>query len=52
MRFRPLDQAIDDVHYWARISPELMPATTFGFFIASRRKGSPSSWFRMTSMKW
>ena len=27
-----------------------MPATSTGFFIASRRKGSPSSWFRITSI--
>ena len=28
-----------------------MPATTTGFFMASRRNGSPNSWFRMISMK-
>ena len=28
-----------------------MPATTSGFVIASQRNGSPSSWFRITSMK-
>ena len=34
-----------------RISSRWMPATVTGFFMASRRKGSPSSWFRITSMK-
>ena len=27
------------------------PATETGFFMASRRNGSPSSWFSTTSMK-
>lgn len=27
-----------------------MPATTTGFFMASRRNGSPSSWFKITLM--
>ena len=36
---RALDEAVDDVHYWVCMSPPLMPATTFGFFIASRREG-------------
>ena len=35
----------------AAMSPESMPATATGFFIASRRNGSPSSWFNTTSMK-
>ncbi len=34
-----------------RMSSLRMPATATGFFIASRRNGSPSSWFRITSMK-
>src|SRR5699024_10341275 len=34
-----------------RMSSLRMPATVTGFFIASRRKGSPSSWFSTTSMK-
>src|SRR5246127_5896278 len=34
-----------------RMSSRLMPATTTGLFMASRRKGSPSSWFNRTSMK-
>ena len=45
------DEAVRDVHYCGRMSAPSMPATTLGFFIASRRKGSPSSWFRITSMK-
>ena len=33
------------------ISPGSMPATATGFFMASRRNGSPNSWFNTTSMK-
>jgi 2-hydroxychromene-2-carboxylate isomerase len=32
------------------MSEASMPATTVGFFIASRGKGSPSSWLRKASM--
>ena len=32
------------------MSSLLMPATATGFFIASRRKGSPSSWLIIASM--
>ena len=32
------------------MSSRRMPATTVGFFMASRRNGSPSSWLRMTSI--
>ena len=34
-----------------RMSLGSMPATLTGAFMASRRKGSPSSWLRTTSMK-
>jgi len=33
------------------MSPLLMPATLTGFFMASRLNGSPSSWFKITSIK-
>ena len=33
------------------MSSFLIPATLTGFFIASRLKGSPSSWFKITSTK-
>jgi hypothetical protein len=35
----------------ARMSFGSIPAIGTGFFMASRRKGSPSSWLRMTSTK-
>lgn len=35
--------------YSAAMSATEMPAIRTGFFIASRRNGSPSSWLRMTS---
>ena len=34
----------------AAMSSALTPATSTGFFIASRRKGSPSSWLIMASI--
>ena len=47
----PEDPTVDAAGgYWGRMSPGSTPATTFGFFIASRRNGSPSSWLRITSM--
>ena len=45
------DLGADHAPGWGRMSSLLIPATTTGFVIASRRNGSPNSWFITTSMK-
>src|SRR5579859_6569131 len=42
---------IDQARCCRRMSARSMPATGTGFFIASRRNGSPSSWLSTTSTK-